>query len=81
MTSDYQHTLVNSINNTSDSVPESAQLSAHDGLDKKRPSTKLTGPPRKRTTRACDQCNHLRTKCDGQNPCAHCTGMSSPPRS
>lgn len=29
-------------------------------------------PTCKRTTRACDQCNRLRTKCDGQNPCAHC---------
>ncbi|CAN6635121.1 hypothetical protein TRVA0_015S00518 [Trichomonascus vanleenenianus] len=27
---------------------------------------------RKRTTRACDQCNQLRTKCDGMQPCAHC---------
>lgn len=30
---------------------------------------------RKRTTRACDQCNQLRTKCDGMQPCAHCKGM------
>ncbi|KAJ5558848.1 hypothetical protein N7535_009270 [Penicillium sp. DV-2018c] len=27
---------------------------------------------RRRISRACDQCNQLRTKCDGQNPCAHC---------
>ncbi|KAJ5587136.1 Xylanolytic transcriptional activator xlnR, partial [Penicillium hispanicum] len=27
---------------------------------------------RRRITRACDQCNQLRTKCDGQKPCAHC---------
>ncbi|KAM0343460.1 hypothetical protein ACHAPU_008491 [Fusarium lateritium] len=30
------------------------------------------GPIRRRISRACDQCNQLRTKCDGQNPCAHC---------
>ncbi|KAE8354169.1 fungal-specific transcription factor domain-containing protein [Aspergillus coremiiformis] len=30
------------------------------------------GPVRRRISRACDQCNQLRTKCDGQNPCAHC---------
>jgi len=32
-------------------------------------------PVRRRISRACDQCNQLRTKCDGQNPCAHCVGM------
>ncbi|WYZ46037.1 hypothetical protein EsH8_IX_000262 [Colletotrichum jinshuiense] len=31
-----------------------------------------SGPIRRRISRACDQCNQLRTKCDGQNPCAHC---------
>ncbi|KAE8403520.1 Xylanolytic transcriptional activator xlnR [Aspergillus pseudonomiae] len=31
-----------------------------------------SGPVRRRISRACDQCNQLRTKCDGQNPCAHC---------
>lgn len=29
---------------------------------------------RRRISRACDQCNQLRTKCDGQQPCAHCHG-------
>jgi hypothetical protein len=43
---------------------------------KKRTSKSAANPPpRKRTTRACDQCNHLRTKCDGKNPCAHCIGI------
>ncbi|KAK5695595.1 hypothetical protein LTS12_028612, partial [Elasticomyces elasticus] len=32
----------------------------------------MSGPTRRRISRACDQCNQLRTKCDGQNPCAHC---------
>ncbi|CZS89204.1 probable transcriptional activator xlnR [Rhynchosporium agropyri] len=31
-----------------------------------------SGPIRRRISRACDQCNQLRTKCDGQSPCAHC---------
>jgi xylanolytic transcriptional activator XlnR len=35
------------------------------------------GPVRRRISRACDQCNQLRTKCDGQNPCAHCIGMKA----
>lgn len=29
-------------------------------------------PVRRRISRACDQCNQLRTKCDGKTPCAHC---------
>ncbi|KAJ9223717.1 transcriptional regulator family: Fungal Specific TF [Paecilomyces variotii] len=29
-------------------------------------------PVRRRISRACDQCNQLRTKCDGHSPCAHC---------
>lgn len=33
-------------------------------------------PVRRRISRACDQCNQLRTKCDGQNPCAHCVGRN-----
>ncbi|KAL6836806.1 fungal-specific transcription factor domain-containing protein [Trichoderma sp. SZMC 28015] len=35
-------------------------------------STGTTGPIRRRISRACDQCNQLRTKCDGLHPCAHC---------
>ncbi|KAL3419817.1 hypothetical protein PVAG01_08315 [Phlyctema vagabunda] len=35
-------------------------------------SASTSGPIRRRISRACDQCNQLRTKCDGQSPCAHC---------
>ncbi|KAK5660544.1 hypothetical protein OQA88_13093 [Cercophora sp. LCS_1] len=35
-------------------------------------ATGAQGPIRRRISRACDQCNQLRTKCDGQHPCAHC---------
>ncbi|PSN62022.1 hypothetical protein BS50DRAFT_592259 [Corynespora cassiicola Philippines] len=34
--------------------------------------TATSGPVRRRISRACDQCNQLRTKCDGKQPCAHC---------
>jgi hypothetical protein len=37
-------------------------------------SSGTSGPVRRRISRACDQCNQLRTKCDGQHPCAHCIG-------
>lgn len=43
-------------------------------VSKSKGSTDGGQAPRKRTTRACDQCNHLRTKCNGQHPCAHCVG-------
>jgi xylanolytic transcriptional activator XlnR len=33
-----------------------------------------SAPVRRRISRACDQCNQLRTKCDGKSPCAHCIG-------
>jgi hypothetical protein len=36
-------------------------------------------PVRRRISRACDQCNQLRTKCDGKTPCAHCVGMLTRP--
>jgi hypothetical protein len=36
------------------------------------------GTVRRRISRACDQCNQLRTKCDGNNPCAHCVGKNFP---
>ena len=39
-------------------------------------ATSGAGPIRRRISRACDQCNQLRTKCDGQHPCAHCIGES-----
>lgn len=32
---------------------------------------------RRRISRACDQCNQLRTKCDGKHPCAHCNEIGS----
>ncbi|KAJ5893708.1 Xylanolytic transcriptional activator xlnR, partial [Penicillium taxi] len=42
-----------------------------------RKTSSATGV-RRRISRACDQCNQLRTKCDGQNPCAHCIGNDYP---
>ncbi|CAK7272825.1 hypothetical protein SEPCBS57363_005343 [Sporothrix epigloea] len=35
-------------------------------------SSSVAAAVRRRISRACDQCNQLRTKCDGQHPCAHC---------
>ncbi|RDA86786.1 hypothetical protein CP532_6391 [Ophiocordyceps camponoti-leonardi (nom. inval.)] len=56
-----------------DSVPPAAQppVSAKQGRSGgSKPSSILVR--RRRVSRACDRCNQLRTKCDGQHPCAHC---------
>lgn len=45
-----------------------------DGSGAMSTSKSAGGPVRRRISRACDQCNQLRTKCDGKNPCAHCVG-------
>lgn len=37
-------------------------------------STRRSIATRQRVSRACDRCNHLRVKCDGQRPCEHCLG-------
>ena len=64
--------------NSSSEVGLSHQMSLDSevyGDEKQRSS----GPVRRRISRACDQCNQLRTKCDGRDPCAHCVGKSSQP--
>ena len=47
-------------------------------------STNQAAPPiqkRRRVTRACDECRRKKIKCDGKQPCTHCTvysyGMSA----
>ena len=51
---------------SADASPESVPRAHKLAKRKDAPS------PRKRISRACDQCNQLRTKCDGEKPCAHC---------
>ncbi|MCJ1311297.1 hypothetical protein MMC25_004968 [Agyrium rufum] len=48
---------------------ESRRRGSEAGADGKSNSG---APVRRRISRACDQCNQLRTKCDGRSPCAHC---------
>lgn len=45
------------------------------------PSTSASRPPpplqkRRRVTRACDECRKKKIKCDGKQPCTHCTVYS-----
>lgn len=67
--------------NTSDSRPESPSA---DSPEPEESTTKSTAPlqKRRRVTRACDECRRKKIKCDGKQPCTHCTvysyGKSTP---
>ncbi|KAJ4990266.1 hypothetical protein SVAN01_04148 [Stagonosporopsis vannaccii] len=52
--------------------PLAAAPRIHRGTMLHERSSRTSGPVRRRISRACDQCNQLRTKCDGQKPCSHC---------
>ncbi|KAH6614046.1 fungal-specific transcription factor domain-containing protein [Boeremia exigua] len=54
------------------SGPLAAAPRTHRGTMLHERSGRTSGPVRRRISRACDQCNQLRTKCDGQKPCSHC---------
>lgn len=59
--------------NASDSRPESPSADSPD-----ESATKTTAPlqKRRRVTRACDECRRKKIKCDGKQPCTHCTVYS-----
>ena len=40
------------------------------------PRSPLSAQKRRRVTRACDECRRKKIKCDGKQPCAHCTVYS-----
>lgn len=54
--------------------PQSSSSSAAAGLNSD--SNKDSAQKRKRVTRACDECRKKKVKCDGQQPCIHCTVYS-----
>lgn len=65
---------------------ESAQASpsATPAADTKGvPAAKTPGQlqKRRRVTRACDECRRKKIKCDGKQPCTHCTVYSYGTRS
>ena len=49
-----------------------------DGEEGNQGHTKAQGPlqKRRRVTRACDECRRKKIKCDGKQPCTHCTVYS-----
>lgn len=54
----------------SPSADEDDRLSPH-GNKRPAPAQK-----RRRVTRACDECRRKKIKCDGKQPCTHCTVYS-----
>jgi hypothetical protein len=62
----------------SDDTDVAAQLSPINDDDTDQPQKSATGPmqKRRRVTRACDECRRKKIKCDGKQPCTHCTVYS-----
>jgi hypothetical protein len=55
----------------------SQDLSAEDAApDAKQVKAPLPMQKRRRVTRACDECRRKKIKCDGKQPCTHCTVYS-----
>ncbi|KAI9727659.1 MAG: hypothetical protein M1828_005887 [Chrysothrix sp. TS-e1954] len=57
-----------------------ASSSALEGLgtrdESEDPSASAASRKRRRVTRACDECRKKKIKCDGRQPCSHCTVYS-----
>ncbi|KAF4332107.1 fungal specific transcription factor factor [Fusarium beomiforme] len=59
--------------------PNSSGHSAWDIEDEADDAPTAPGQRRLRITQACDQCRHLKIKCDGKKPCARCCLVHSYP--
>lgn len=57
---------------------ESDAAAVHDSGAENDSDAKLSMPmqKRRRVTRACDECRRKKIKCDGKQPCTHCTVYS-----
>lgn len=60
-----------------ESTPNSPKSAAH-ATGKNAPGGKTAHSmqKRRRVTRACDECRRKKIKCDGKQPCTHCTVYS-----
>lgn len=57
-------------------VHEPSSPAAEAGTPTSIPPPKPLGQKRRRVTRACDECRRKKIKCDGKQPCTHCTVYS-----
>jgi hypothetical protein len=67
----------------SESVKSSAQAFSKDGFedvsgaqDESADAPSMPMQKRRRVTRACDECRRKKIKCDGKQPCTHCSVYS-----
>lgn len=78
---DYAASDAESVGDESDIKHEHDQpspLEGHLGDGKPGPTGKGSAhhQKRRRVTRACDECRRKKIKCDGKQPCTHCTVYS-----
>lgn len=57
-------------------LPEQTSSHVGAGLATSTQPLKSLGQKRRRVTRACDECRRKKIKCDGKQPCTHCTVYS-----
>ncbi|KAF2114551.1 fungal-specific transcription factor domain-containing protein [Lophiotrema nucula] len=63
------------IDDTPDSADQPSPIIEDDGDQQQKPAT-APMQKRRRVTRACDECRRKKIKCDGKQPCTHCTVYS-----
>lgn len=55
---------------------DASPSAAGNAVSKNAPAVKAHLQKRRRVTRACDECRRKKIKCDGKQPCTHCTVYS-----
>lgn len=63
---------------TADVPEQTSPINETNDDDAEQPQKPSAGPmqKRRRVTRACDECRRKKIKCDGKQPCTHCTVYS-----
>lgn len=64
----------NNNKNNNHSPDDNAASSSQQQQQQPRPTAPMQ--KRRRVTRACDECRRKKIKCDGKQPCTHCTVYS-----
>lgn len=59
-----------------DRSPDGPRSSNKSDSDSQQFGSETTAQKRRRVTRACDECRRKKIKCDGKQPCTHCTVYS-----
>ena len=62
------------VDETPDTTEQPSPTNENDSDQPQKPSAPMQ--KRRRVTRACDECRRKKIKCDGKQPCTHCTVYS-----